>query len=226
MNDYTIACKEVTKLFQDAKSTLQILKGVNLQVTHGEQIAIMGRSGSGKTTLLQLLGGLDAPTSGEVYINGHDLRKLPETKLRLIRNKNIGFIYQLHHLLPEFSALENIAMPMLIGEYDPKHAIKEATKLINEIGLSHRKDHRPNALSGGERQRVAIARALAMQPNCVLADEPTGNLDSENAQHALEIMRNMSRNRGTAFIVVTHDLSLAHSMDKAYQLVDGVLRLE
>jgi len=218
-----INCCGVTKTFQDAKITLQILNGIDLQVKLGEQIAIIGRSGSGKTTLLQVLSGLDMPCMGKVFINGQDLQQANSEKLCQIRNKTLGFIYQQHHLLPEFNALENIAMPMLIGGIDLEVALQEAQSLLQEVGLSHRGEHRPGALSGGERQRVAIARALIMHPNCVFADEPTGNLDNENAKQALKIMQEVSANRGTAFVVVTHDLELAKSMDKIYHLQDGKL---
>lgn len=224
MNEaFVIECCGVTKTFQDAKLKLQILKGIDLQVKKGEQIAIIGRSGSGKTTLLQVLSGLDMPSQGKVFINGQDLQKIDNKRLCQIRNKTLGFIYQQHHLLPEFNALENVAMPMLIGGIAPKVALQEARILLKEVGLFHRCEHRPGALSGGERQRVAIARALVMHPNCVFADEPTGNLDDENAKHALKVMQEISVNIGTAFIVVTHDLELAKSMDKIYHLQDGKL---
>lgn len=226
IDQLVINCCGITKTFQDAKITLQILKGIHLQVKRGEQIAIIGRSGSGKTTLLQVLSGLDMPCLGKVFINGQDLQKANSEKLCQIRNKTLGFIYQQHHLLSEFSALENIAMPMLIGGVAPKVALQEAQALLQEVELSHRAEHRPGALSGGERQRVAIARALIMHPNCVFADEPTGNLDTENAKQALKIMQAVSANRGTAFVVVTHDLELAKSMDKIYHLQDGQLVMD
>jgi lipoprotein-releasing system ATP-binding protein len=225
MNDtsYVVECRGVTKTFQDAKIELQILKAVDLQVRRGEQIAIIGRSGSGKTTLLQVLSGLDVPTSGHVFMNGKNLQQLNNHAICQIRNRAIGFIYQQHHLLPEFTALENVAMPMLIANIRPREARQEAMALLEEVGLADRKDHRPGELSGGERQRVAIARALAMHPSCVFADEPTGNLDNENAKHALKIMQKSSASRGTAFVVVTHDLDLAKSMDNIYHLQDGQL---
>jgi len=223
--DYScvVQCSKITKTFQDAKNILRVLNGVDLQVKRGEQIAIIGRSGSGKTTLLQVLSGLDVPSCGQILINGQNLGRMSDRQMCDLRNKTLGFIYQQHHLLPEFDALENIAMPMLISGVAPKTALQEALALLNEIGLGHRKAHRPGALSGGERQRVAIARALVMHPSCVFADEPTGNLDSDNAKHALQIMQNVSANRGTAFVVVTHDLELAKSMDKIYHLKDGIL---
>lgn len=227
MNDYVmnsvVQCSKITKNFQDARQTIKVLRGIDLQVKRSEQIAIIGRSGSGKTTLLQVLSGLDVPTSGHIYLNGQDISKMHDRERCYLRNKTLGFIYQQHHLLPEFSALENVAMPMLIARVAPKVALQEAANLLEEVGLKHRKEHRPASLSGGERQRVAIARALLMHPSCVFADEPTGNLDTENAKHALTIMKKISANRGTAFVVVTHDLELAKSMDRIYHLRDGVL---
>ena len=225
-NSFVVECNGITKTFQDAKVSLQILKDIDLQVKSGEQIAIIGRSGSGKTTLLQVLSGLDFPSSGQVFINGRNLQDMQEDQICQLRNKHIGFIYQQHHLLPEFSALENIAIPMLIAGIVPKQAYQDSLELLEEVGLVHRKEHRPGALSGGERQRVAIARALAMHPKCVFADEPTGNLDSYNAELALSLMKNISKNRGTSFIVVTHDLELAKSMHKIYYLREGKLFLE
>jgi lipoprotein-releasing system ATP-binding protein len=223
--DYScvVQCEKVIKTFQDAKNILRVLNGVDLQVKRGEQIAIIGRSGSGKTTLLQVLSGLDVPSSGQIFINGYNLRAMNEHQMCALRNKTLGFIYQQHHLLPEFNALENVAMPLLISGAAPKVAMQEALTLLNEVGLAHRREHRPGALSGGERQRVAIARALVMYPSCVFADEPTGNLDSDNAKHALRIMQKISVHRGTAFVVVTHDLELAKSMDRIYHLKDGIL---
>lgn len=220
---YVVQCLQVTKNFQDGKNLLQILQGINLQVSRGEQIAIIGRSGSGKTTLLQILSGLDIPTSGQVTINGQALQQLTQAQLCQLRNKTIGFIYQQHHLLAEFTAVENVAMPLLIAKVAPRQAKQEARALLKAVGLKHRQEHRPSALSGGERQRVAIARALIMSPSCVFADEPTGNLDSENAKYALEIMQKISAQRGTAFIVVTHDLELANSMHHIYHLANGIL---
>jgi lipoprotein-releasing system ATP-binding protein len=220
---YVVQCVKVVKTFQDAKNVLKVLNGVDLQVKRGEQVAIIGRSGSGKTTLLQVLSGLDMPSSGQICINGYDLSAMSEHQKCNLRNKMLGFVYQQHHLLPEFSALENVAMPLLISGVAPKAARKEAIALLDEVGLSYRREHRPGALSGGERQRVAIARALVMHPSCVFADEPTGNLDSDNAKQALRIMQKISASRGTAFVVVTHDLELAKSMDRICHLKNGVL---
>lgn len=224
MNDIVIECRNLGKTFVDGKNHLRVLHDINFQIKRGSQIAIMGRSGSGKSTLLQLLGGLDNPTSGEVLVNGKDLAGLSETTLAHLRNKSIGFIYQMHHLLPEFSALENIAMPLLIAKVAPKEALAQATQLLKAVGLIDRSSHRPAKLSGGERQRIAIARSFATRPDCVLADEPTGNLDAENAELALQLMQQLNREHGTTFVVVTHDSDLAARLDHTYHLVDGILR--
>jgi len=222
-SELLLECREITKIFPDATQNLQILQGVNLQVKRGSQVAIMGRSGSGKTTLLQVLGGLDSPSSGEVLLNGVNIARMPELQRAQMRNKQLGFIYQLHHLLPEFTAEENVALPMLIAGRDPREALQAAHALLREVGLVNRASHYPGTLSGGERQRVAIARALVMNPACVLADEPTGNLDRENAEHALVLIKKLSRERGTTFIVVTHDSELSKAMDMTYLLQDGRL---
>jgi len=218
-----LECKNISRTFVDGKQELSVLSSINLQVQRGSQVAIMGRSGSGKTTLLQLLGGLDNPTTGQVIINGQDIMQLSETERGFFRNKSIGFIYQLHHLLPEFSAWENVALPLLIAKVDPKLALNKAKDLIAAVGLSARLEHRPAQLSGGERQRIAIARSLATDPECVLADEPTGNLDAENAELAFDLMRKLNRERGTTFIIVTHDPDLAARMDHTYYLKNGIL---
>jgi lipoprotein-releasing system ATP-binding protein len=218
-----LECKEVFKEYKDANTRVKVLMGISLQVKRGEQIAIMGRSGSGKTTLLQMLGGLDSPTVGEIWMNGHNLHTLPEHQLEKIRNQTMGFIYQMHHLLPEFTALENVAMPLLIGNVAPAIAKERAADLLAQVGLKLRLDHRPGALSGGERQRVAIARALINNPDCVLADEPTGNLDDENALQVFEVMQALNRTRNTSLIIVTHDSALAAKMDKSYVLHGGQL---
>lgn len=222
-NDIVIECKNITKKFIDGKQELTVLNDVNLQIKRGGQVAIMGRSGSGKSTLLQLLGGLDAPTSGQTMVNGLDIMSLTETERGLLRNRSIGFIYQFHHLLPEFTALENIALPLLIANCDPKQAKHTAQELISLVGLTDRSEHKPAKLSGGERQRIAIARSLATSPDCVLADEPTGNLDAENAELTLQLMQKLNRDRGTTFIVVTHDPDLAARLDHTYHLVEGKL---
>lgn len=229
MNDSTantivLECRNLSKTFIDGKSELKVLTNLNMQMQRGSQVAIMGRSGSGKSTLLQLLAGLDNPSSGEVLINGQDVLALSETERARLRNKSIGFIYQMHHLLPEFTALENIALPLLIAKVAPKLALARAAELIKDVGLSDRSSHRPAQLSGGERQRIAIARSIANNPDCVLADEPTGNLDAENAELALRLMQKLNRERGTTFVVVTHDPDLAARLDYTYHLQDGVLR--
>lgn len=218
-----LECREVFKEYADVNTRIKVLLGVSLSVERGEQIAIMGRSGSGKTTLLQMLGGLDSPTTGEIWINGQNLHKMSERNLERMRNNSLGFIYQLHHLLPEFSALENVAMPLLIGNIAPKIAEERAVTLLEQVGLKNRINHRPSELSGGERQRVAIARALVNQPDCVLADEPTGNLDDKNAQHVLEVMQSMNRSYRTSLIIVTHDPALAAKMDRTLVLHGGQL---
>lgn len=219
-----LQCDNLNKTFIDGKSQLTILSGINMQVKQGQQIAIMGRSGSGKSTLLQLLGGLDHPTSGKVFLNGKDIMAMSEAQRSRWRNKNLGFIYQFHHLLPEFTALENIALPLLIADVAPKQALAVASELIAAVGLTDRKDHRPAKLSGGERQRIAIARSLANNPACVLADEPTGNLDAENAEIAFGLMQRLNRERGTTFVIVTHDPEISARMDQTLYLQDGVFR--
>lgn len=223
-NTNVIECRNVGKSFVDGKTTLNVLTNINLQIKRGAQIAIMGRSGSGKSTLLQILGGLDDPSTGEILINNKDMLAMNETMRARWRNKSIGFIYQMHHLLPEFSALENIALPLLIAGVSAKQALSQANELLNSVGLQDRATHRPSQLSGGERQRIAIARSLVNNPDCVLADEPTGNLDAENASIALQLMQKLNRERGITFIVVTHDPDLAASLDQIYYLQDGILR--
>lgn len=223
-NSIVLECKNLSKSFIDGKDELRVLHDINLQLKAGTQVAIMGRSGSGKSTLLQLLGGLDDPSHGSVLVNGQNIFDLSEAKRARLRNKSIGFIYQMHHLLPEFSALENIALPLLLAKVSPKQALETAKQLIKSVGLSDRSLHRPGQLSGGERQRIAIARSLATRPACVLADEPTGNLDAENAKLALQLMQQLSRENGTTFVVVTHDPDLAQRLDHTYHLQDGVLR--
>jgi lipoprotein-releasing system ATP-binding protein len=218
-----LACEDVYKEYQDANTPIKILLGVSLQVERGEQIAIMGRSGSGKTTLLQMLGGLDTPTAGDIWINNRSLRRLNERQREQMRNRSLGFIYQMHHLLPEFTALENVALPLLIQGATPKIAQAEAFELLKSVGLSDRTQHFPSQLSGGERQRVAIARALVNRPECILADEPTGNLDDESAEQVLNVMQSLNRTHETSLIVVTHDIALAQKMDKTYILHGGKL---
>lgn len=219
-----LECREVCKEYIDVNTRVKVLMGVSLSVKPGEQIAIMGRSGSGKTTLLQMLGGLDMPTTGEIWMNGQNIHRLSEQNREKMRNQSLGFIYQLHHLLPEFTALENVAMPLLIGKIAPSIARERATALLEQVGLKERAHHRPGELSGGERQRVAIARALVNNPTCVLADEPTGNLDDENAAHVLDVMQSLNRIYQTSLIIVTHDTALADKMDRTLTLHGGHLK--
>lgn len=221
MMNPVLECLAVSKEYVDSDTSVKVLNKVALQLKRGEQLAIMGRSGSGKTTLLQLLGGLDTPTQGQVFLNGRDLQSLSERELEKMRNQCIGFIYQFHHLLPEFSALENVAMPQLIGNVLPELAKTRAKALLDSVGLSTRYHHKPSELSGGERQRVAIARALINEPDCLLADEPTGNLDDENAAHVLDVLQSLNRERQTSIIIVTHDIALAARMDRTLHLHGG-----
>lgn len=226
MNENIILeCSNLTKSYKEADSELEVLKGINFKVMQGDQVAIMGRSGSGKTTLLQLFGGLDASTEGEVKFLGQSWYKIKDSKRCKLRNNGMGFIYQLHHLLPEFSALENVAMPLLIRK-TPLNEIKQRAEfLLEKVGLLDRKEHKPSQLSGGERQRVAIARALVSEPKCILADEPTGNLDNETAAETFELMLKINKELNTTFIIVTHDDDLAKKMTFQYKLENGLLSL-
>lgn len=218
-----LACTQLTKRFVEGSESVEVLKGVNLQVDEGERLAIVGNSGSGKTTLLNMLGGLDLPTSGQVILKGHNLNKLNGNQRGALRNRHIGFIYQFHHLLPEFTALENVAMPLLIGGISAKQASEKAAQLLDDVGLAHRRKHKPSQLSGGERQRVAVARALVTSPACVLADEPTGNLDSHTAQHVQELIVSLSESLNISFVMVTHSDALALMAERVLEMVDGVL---
>ncbi len=218
-----LECRGLTREFADAGAVLQVLRGINLTIGAGERIAIVGESGAGKTTLLQVLGGLDLPTAGEVRIRGRNIASLNSTQRGMLRNRELGFIYQFHHLLPEFSALENVAMPLLMRS-DPISSVREqATELLNRVGLGERLHHRPGELSGGERQRAAVARALITRPALVLADEPTGNLDHSNGEKVFALMLELNREFDSSLVVVTHDQALAKRMDRVLLLQDGVL---
>lgn len=219
-----IACKDLTKTFSEGKLYVEVLRNINFAVSHGEMVAIVGPSGSGKSTFLHLLGGLDRPTSGDVKINGIDISNLTEKAKGILRNQNLGFVYQFHHLLPEFTALENVCMPLLIGKTSPAAAKVKAKAILAKVGLSQREEHRIGELSGGERQRVAIARALVTQPKCVLADEPTGNLDHKTALQIYDLIAALNHELNIAFVIVTHDLKIAQRMQRVLTLEDGVLK--
>ncbi len=223
MNDVILKCSGVDKIYKDGSMNVQVLDGLDLDIKAGEKVAIIGPSGSGKSTLLHLLGGLDYCSTGDVLLNNKSWSKMSESARCQARNKDLGFVYQFHHLLPEFSAIENVMMPLLINKQSSKQAYQLALEALELLGLKERIKHKPGQLSGGERQRVAIARAVVMKPACILADEPTGNLDSETADDVFKLFLNLNQKINTALVVVTHDLSLAAKMDRQLRLDKGRL---
>lgn len=223
MSKPIIQCSQLHKSYQDGKTSISVLNGIDFSIYPGDRISIVGPSGSGKSTFLHLLGGLDNPTSGQIKINGLDWQPMTERCRCMMRNQSLGFVYQFHHLLPEFTALENVAMPLLLSGKSAAFSERQAKAMLNEVGLFDRITHKPSQLSGGERQRVAIARALIHQPKCIFADEPTGNLDQTTAAKVFELMLTLNTQFQTAIVIVTHDLQLAQKMDKTIVLCEGRL---
>jgi len=224
MTKSVLSCRGLSKVYQEGKLRTPVFADLSLDIAAGESVAIVGASGVGKSTLLHLLGGLDSPTAGEVFVVGEQMSKLSDAARGRLRNRALGFIYQFHHLLPEFTALENVMMPLMLGGLSKAEAASRSAALLERVGLGQRLEHKPGELSGGERQRAAVARALVTRPACVLGDEPTGNLDAKTAAKVFELMQELNREIGTSLVIVTHDRSLAQRLDRTLELVDGGLR--